>query len=72
TESLGAQGTVCAGGRYDGLVEQLGGKPAPGVGFALGMERLVLLLDTLEKIEQNQPAADIYVTALGDDTRGYA
>lgn len=72
TESLGAQGTVCAGGRYDGLVEQLGGKPAPGVGFALGMERLVLLLDTLEKIEQNQPAAEIYVTALGDDTRGYA
>jgi len=72
TESLGAQGTVCAGGRYDGLVEQLGGKPAPGVGFALGMERLVLLLDTLEKIAQNQPAADIYVTALGDDTRGYA
>ncbi|OFI32566.1 histidine--tRNA ligase [Alteromonas lipolytica] len=72
TDSLGAQGTVCAGGRYDGLVEQLGGKPAPGVGFALGMERLVLLLDTLEKIEQEQPAADIYVTALGDDTRGYA
>ena len=45
TDSLGAQGTVCAGGRYDGLVEQLGGTPAPGVGFAMGLERLVLLLE---------------------------
>ncbi|NVK58219.1 MAG: histidine--tRNA ligase [Alteromonadaceae bacterium] len=72
TDSLGAQGTVCAGGRYDGLVEQLGGKASPGVGFALGMERLVLLLDTLEKIDQDTPAADIYVTALGDDTRAFA
>ena len=41
TDSLGAQGTICAGGRYDGLVEQLGGKPCPGVGFAMGIERLV-------------------------------
>jgi histidyl-tRNA synthetase len=45
TSELGAQGTVCAGGRYDGLVEQLGGKATPAVGFALGMERLVSLLD---------------------------
>ncbi len=45
TDSLGAQGTVCAGGRYDGLVEQLGGAPTPGVGFAMGLERLVLLLE---------------------------
>lgn len=44
TERLGAQGTVCAGGRYDGLIEQLGGKASPGVGFGLGMERLLLLL----------------------------
>jgi histidyl-tRNA synthetase len=44
TTSLGAQGTVCAGGRYDGLIDQLGGKPTPAVGFALGMERLILLL----------------------------
>ena len=43
TDSLGAQGTICAGGRYDGLVEQLGGKPCPGVGFAMGIERLVLV-----------------------------
>ena len=47
TDSLGAQGTVCAGGRYDGLVEQLGGKPTPAVGFGMGEERLVLLLDAV-------------------------
>ncbi|MDO9234532.1 MAG: histidine--tRNA ligase [Aquabacterium sp.] len=45
TDKLGAQGTVCGGGRYDGLIEQLGGKPAPAVGWGLGMERLLLLLD---------------------------
>lgn len=45
TNELGAQGTVCGGGRYDGLVEQLGGKPTPGVGFGLGLERLYLLLE---------------------------
>jgi len=45
TERLGAQGTVCGGGRYDGLVEQLGGKPTPGVGWGLGIERLLLLLE---------------------------
>ncbi|MFP5439970.1 MAG: histidine--tRNA ligase [Gammaproteobacteria bacterium] len=64
TTALGAQGTVCAGGRYDGLVEQLGGKPTPAVGFAMGVERLVLLL------AQQQPAevaaADIYVVAAGE------
>ncbi len=65
TDSLGAQGTVCAGGRYDGLVEQLGGKPSPAVGFALGLERLVLLLETLHNESLEQAAADVYVCALG-------
>lgn len=50
TTALGSQGTVCAGGRYDGLVEQLGGKGVPAVGFAMGVERLVLLLEALELI----------------------
>ncbi len=49
TQTLGAQGTVCAGGRYDGLVEQLGGKSTPGVGFALGLERIALMLEGIEK-----------------------
>ena len=48
TPHLGSQATVCGGGRYDQLIEQLGGKPAPGVGFGLGIERLLLLLDALE------------------------
>lgn len=67
TDSLGAQGTVCAGGRYDGLVEQLGGKPTFAVGFAMGLERLILLLETLELIpEYVNSNADVYVTAMGD------
>ena len=47
TDKLGAQGTVCGGGRYDGLIEQLGGKPAPAVGFGLGLERVLLLIEEL-------------------------
>ncbi|MCD1630388.1 histidine--tRNA ligase [Marinobacter shengliensis] len=67
TDSLGAQGTVCAGGRYDGLVEQLGGKPTRAVGFAMGLERLILLLETLELVPGYvNNHADVYVTAMGD------
>lgn len=65
TDSLGAQGTVCAGGRYDGLVEQLGGKGTPAVGFAMGLERLVLMLEQLDNVQLPQ-AVDIYVSAMGD------
>lgn len=65
TNALGAQGTVCGGGRYDGLVGELGGSPTPAVGFGLGMERLVLLLSTLGKIKAN-PACDIYIVGAGD------
>ncbi len=67
TDKLGAQGTVCGGGRYDGLVSQFGGKPTPGVGFAMGVERLVLLLETLGVIpaELNRPA-DLYVCAFDE------
>lgn len=67
TDKLGAQGTVCAGGRYDGLVEQLGGKTTPAVGFAMGVERLILMLETLELIPQAVlNTLDVYVCALGD------
>ncbi|WP_163930442.1 histidine--tRNA ligase [Paraferrimonas sp. SM1919] len=65
THSLGAQGTVLAGGRYDGLVAQLGGKPTPAVGFASGMERLVLLLEELQQA-QTSAAVDVYVAAMGE------
>lgn len=67
TDSLGAQGTVCAGGRYDGLVEQLGGKSCPGVGFAMGVERLVLLLDELGVVPDSVgQQLDLYLLAVGD------
>lgn len=64
TSRLGAQGTVCGGGRYDGLVEQLGGKSIPAVGFAMGMERLVLLLQ--ETTEMAPVTADVYAVAVGE------
>ncbi len=68
TDKLGAQGTVCAGGRYDGLVEQLGGKPAPAVGFAMGIERLLLLIETLGKVpEELARTVDLYLVMLGDE-----
>ena len=67
TSSLGAQGTICAGGRYDGLVEQLGGKPCPGVGFAMGLERLTLLLDELNTVPDSvAQTVDVYIVAVGD------
>ncbi len=67
TDKLGAQGTICAGGRYNGLVEQLGGKSTPAVGFAMGVERLALLLDTLKVVPANiTTSPDIYVVCVGD------
>mgnify|MGYP000701346014 FL=1 len=67
TDSLGAQGTVCGGGRYDGLVEQLGGKATPAVGFAMGLERLVLMMETLELTEVRR-SVDVYMVAAGEGT----
>lgn len=67
TDQLGAQGTVCAGGRYDGLVEQMGGKPTAGVGFAMGIERLILLLETLGKVPESiARTVDLYLCAFGE------
>ena len=67
TDALGAQGTVCAGGRYDGLVEQLGGKPTPAVGFGLGEERLALLLDAVGAVPDSVGRhLDAYLVAVGD------
>ena len=65
TQQLGAQGTICAGGRYDTLVEQLGGQPTPAIGFALGMERLVLLL-AQSKLPLPNPAPHVYLMTMGD------
>lgn len=68
TKSLGAQGTICAGGRYDGLVEQLGGKPTPAVGFAMGLERIILMLETLELNDDVKNDVDIYSVLVGEGT----
>jgi len=68
TSHLGSQATICAGGRYDGLVEQLGGKATPAVGFAMGIERLVLLLETLNLIPDSAKfSTDVFVVSMGDD-----
>ncbi len=72
TTSLGSQGTVCAGGRYDGLVEQLGGRAAPGVGFAMGLERLVLLVQAVNPEFKADSVVDIYLVASGADTQSAA
>ena len=68
TSALGSQGTVCGGGRYDGLVEQLGGHATSGVGFAMGLERLVLLVQEVNKSIPVKSAVDIYVVYQGEGT----
>jgi len=65
TEHLGSQGTVCAGGRYDGLVAQLGGKAATAIGFAIGLERLIALLEQMDALP-SLPQIDAYLVAVGD------
>ena len=65
TDRLGAQGTICAGGRYDGLVEQLGGKPACGIGFGMGIERVIALLQEQESLDCPE-TADVYFITAGD------
>jgi histidyl-tRNA synthetase len=70
TDRLGAQGTVCAGGRYDGLIEQIGGKAAPACGYAMGVERLLALVQ--EGPPRQAPAPDVYVVRQGDAAERYA
>lgn len=65
TDHLGAQGTICAGGRYDGLVEQLGGKATPAIGFAMGVERVALLL---KELRAKEAVMDAYIVAVGDES----
>ncbi len=71
TDELGAQGTVCAGGRYDGLVSQLGGKPAPACGFAMGIERLLALWRD-QGNKHTAPVPDVYVVHQGERAAGLA
>ncbi len=68
TDRLGAQATICGGGRYDGLIELLGGKPAPAVGFAIGMERLIDLWGQYQP-ETAEPECDVYIVQQGDEAQ---
>ncbi len=72
TDALGAQAAVGAGGRYDGLLKQLAGPDLPGIGFALGMERLVLLMEQQEDATPPKPTTDLFVAALGEKAAEHA
>ena len=71
TDRLGAQGAICGGGRYDGLVELLGGKPTPAAGFAIGLERVLLLHETVHGVTPEAPA-DVYCCVLQPELHGVA
>ncbi len=71
TDRLGAQGTVCAGGRYDGLVAQLGGKPAPACGFAMGVERLLVMM-VEAGLGPDAPSPDVYLVNVGEAAGRFA
>lgn len=66
TSDLGAQSAVCAGGRYDGLIEMLGGGKTPGIGFAMGLERLVLLLQQKNQLSAKNTEVDLFLAGLGE------
>lgn len=66
SDALGAQSAVCGGGRYNGLVEELGGKPTPGIGFAIGIERLILILKAQGAELPESPVPDIFIGTIGD------
>ncbi|MFY9519971.1 MAG: histidine--tRNA ligase [Caldicoprobacterales bacterium] len=69
SDSLGAQSTVCGGGRYDGLVEECGGPKTPGIGFAIGLERLMMILEAQKAIDIVEEPMDIYIATIGDVAR---
>jgi len=72
SQNVGTQGTICGGGRYDGLVETCGGTPTPGIGFGLGIERLLMELESQENQIKEPPLMDIYIAALGEKAANFA
>ena len=66
SSNIGAQGTICGGGRYDGLISQLGGQPTPGMGFGCGLERLIMVMEAVGAPFPEPPKVDIYLAPLGD------
>ncbi|MBQ8563694.1 MAG: histidine--tRNA ligase [Firmicutes bacterium] len=71
TTKIGAQGTVCGGGRYDHLIEEVGGPPIPGVGFGLGIERLLLLMEANEVHFPEPDKLDVFIAVMGDEAKAY-
>ena len=71
TTKIGAQGTVCGGGRYDHLVEELGGPPIPGVGFGLGIERLLLLMEANNAYFPEENRVDAFIAVMGDAAKAF-
>ena len=67
SDGFGAITTLCGGGRYNGLAEEIGGPSAPGIGFAMSIERLLLAMDAEGKSFANDPALDVYIVTLGDE-----
>ncbi len=72
SDKIGSQGTVCGGGRYDGLVETLGGKPTAGIGFGLGIERLVSVMENCAASFPTPPVCDLYIATMDKDSTLYA
>ncbi len=72
SKNIGSQGTVCGGGRYDGLIESVGGSPTPGIGFALGIERLLIEMDSQGIDVPLPPSPDIFIGVIGDRAGLYA
>lgn len=71
TTKIGAQGTVCGGGRYDHLIEEVGGPPIPGVGFGLGIERLLLLMEANDVHFPEPDKLDVFIAVMGDEAKAY-
>ena len=69
TDCIGAQGTVCGGGRYDGLIEELGGKHMPSLGFAMGLERLLMVMDAQGVEIPEEDKCALYIATMGDDAK---
>ncbi len=72
SKNIGAQGTVCGGGRYDGLIEECGGTPTPGIGFAIGIERLLLVMESQGIEIPKAEAIDVYIATIGETAQKYA
>ena len=71
SKNKGSEGTICGGGRYDGLVSEIGGPEMPGVGFGMGLERLLLVLESIGKLPENNECPDIFIANIGENADSF-